>query len=118
MDKYSIIVQNLIRAGIKMVAVDFDLTILNIHTHGFWQFTSKMLATRVRPCFKHFLSEALNSNLHVAVVTHSPQADLVREVLELSLPDCDTRMIEIRGADGKWKEVRGVTKEGRFTYLT
>lgn len=118
MDKYSIIVQNLIRAGIKMVAVDFDLTILNIHTHGFWQFTGKMLATRVRPCFKHFLSEALNSNLHVAVVTHSPQADLVREVLELSLPDCDTRMIEIRGADGKWKEVRGVTKEGRFTYLT
>ena len=107
-------VQKLVSLSIKLIAVDFDLTIINVHTRGSWQFTSKALASRVRPTFKQFLTAALNCNdLHIAVVTQSPQVPLVREVLEQALPDCDTSAIHIRGTDGKWKELKGVTKEGR-----
>ncbi|KXJ18869.1 uncharacterized protein LOC110231704 [Exaiptasia diaphana] len=117
MDKYSKIVQNLLASGIKLVAVDFDLTILNVHTRGFWQFTSKMLATRVRPCFQKFLTVAVNSDLHVAIVTQSPQVSLVQEVMEQTLPDCDTGRIVIRGADGTWKMLKGVSKEGKQQHI-
>ena len=113
MEKYSSMVQRLVSLSVKLIAVDFDLTIINVHTRGSWQFTSKVLASRVRPTFKHFLTAALNcSDLHVAVVTQSPQVSLVREVLEQALPDCDTSLIHIRGSDGKWKELKGVSKEG------
>lgn len=113
MDKYSSMVQKLLSLSIKLVAVDFDKTIINIHTRGSWQFTSKSLVSRVRPSFKQFFTAVLNTNgLHVAVVTHSPQIPLIREVLEQALPDCDTSRIHYRGKDGKWKEVKGVTKEG------
>ena len=114
MDKYSSMVQKLVSLSIKLIAVDFDLTIINVHTRGSWQFTSKALASRVRPTYKRFLTAALNCNdVHIAVVTQSPQVPLVREVLEQALPDCDTSAIHIRGTDGKWKELKGVTKEGR-----
>lgn len=111
--KYKFLVDKLVSSGIKLLAVDFDLTILNVHTRGHWQFTPKMLATRVRPTFKTFLTEAVNSKqIHVAVVTYSPQVSLVREVLEESLKDCNTNAICIRGSDGKWEPFRGVTCEG------
>ena len=116
MEKYSSMVQRLVSLSVKLIAVDFDLTIINIHTHGSWQFTSKALVSRVRPTFKHFLTAALKcSDLHVAVVTQSPQVSLVREVLEKALPDCDTSVIHIRGSDGKWKELKGVSKEGEWS---
>ena len=51
--------------------------------------------------------------MFVAVVTHSPQATLVRQVLEESLKDCDTNEIAIRGSDNSWKKVHGVTGEGK-----
>lgn len=118
MDKYSSMVQKLLSLSIKLVAVDFDQTIINIHTRGNWQFTSKSLVSRVRPSFKQFFMTMLNSSdLHVAVVTHSPQIPLIREVLEQALPDCDTSRIHYRGTDGKWKEVKGITKEGTFVKL-
>ena len=114
MEKYSNIVQRLVNLGIKLVAVDFDLTILSIHTHGFWPFTSKQLIQKVRPSFQQFLTLALNSgHFHVAVVTQSPQIPLIQEVLREALPTCDTSKIIYRGTDGKWKEVKGISKEGK-----
>lgn len=119
MDKYSSMVQKLLSLSIKLVAVDFDKTIINIHTRGSWQFTSKSLVSRVRPSFKQFFTAVLNTNgLHVAVVTHSSQIPLIREVLEQALPDCDTSRIHYRGKDGNWKEVKGVTKEGIAFFCT
>ena len=101
--------------SIKLVAIDFDLTIVNVHTRGSWQFTAKALASRVRPTFKQFLAAALKCNdLHIAVVTQSPQVSLVREVLGEALPESNTDRVHIRGTDGKWKEVKGVTREGKL----
>lgn len=119
MDKYSSMVQKLVSLSIKLVAVDFDLTIINVHTRGSWQFTAKALASRVRPTFKQFLTAALKYNdLHIAVVTQSPQVSLVREVLEEALPESNTSRIHIRGTDGSWKEVKGVTKEGKIPTIS
>ncbi|KAJ7337268.1 hypothetical protein OS493_010125 [Desmophyllum pertusum] len=118
MDKYASMVQKLVSLGIKLVAVDFDLTIVNVHTRGCWQFTSKSLVSRVRPSFKQFFIAALNcSDLHVAVVTLSPQIPLIREVMEQALPESNTSRIHYRGTDGKWKEVKGVTKEGKQQHI-
>ena len=115
MDKYASMIQKLLSLSIKLVAVDFDLTILNVHTQGSWQFTAKALASRVRPSFKQFLAAALNCNdLYVAVVTQSPQVSLVREVLQEALPESNTGRIHIRGVDGTWKEVKGVIKDGKL----
>lgn len=117
MDKYARIVQKLVSLSIKLVAVDFDLTILNVHTHGNWQFTAKSLASRVRPAFKQFLTAVLECDqLHVAVVTQSPQVSLVREVLEEILPQSNTGRIHIRGNDGTWRAVKGVSKEGKIRH--
>ena len=117
MDKYAGIVQKLVSLSIKLVAVDFDLTILNVHTHGNWQFTAKSLASRVRPAFKQFLTAVLECDqLHVAVVTQSPQVSLVREVLEETLPQSNTGRIHIRGNDGTWRAIKGVSKEGKTRY--
>lgn len=118
MDKYTSMVQKLLSLSIKLVAVDFDKTIINIHTRGVWQFTSKSLVPRVRPSFKQFFTAMLNcSDLHVAVVTYSPQTTLIREVLEQALPDCDTSRIHYRGTDGNWKGVKGVPKEGKQQHI-
>lgn len=118
MDKYAGIVQKLVSLSIKLVAVDFDLTILNVHTHGNWQFTAKSLSSRVRPAFKQFLTAVLECDqLHVAVVTQSPQVSLVREVLEETLPQSNTGRIHIRGNDGTWRAVKGVSKEGKQQHI-
>ena len=118
MEKYVRIVQKLTSLNIKLVAVDFDQTIINMHTCGVWQFSSKSLVPRVRPSFKQFFKAALScGDLHVAIVTKSPQISLIREVMEQALPECDTSRIHYRGADGEWKEVKGVSKEGTCIHL-
>ncbi|XP_058941173.1 uncharacterized protein [Pocillopora verrucosa] len=118
MEKYVRIVQKLTSLNIKLVAVDFDQTIINMHTCGVWQFSSKSLVPRVRPSFKQFFKAALScGDLHVAIVTKSPQISLIREVMEQALPECDTSRIHYRGADGEWKEVKGVSKEGKQQHI-
>lgn len=118
MEKYARIVQKLISSNIKLVAVDFDQTIINIHTGGVWQFTSKSLVSRVRPSFKQFFAAALSgSDLYVAIVTQSPQISLIREVIEQALPECDTSRIHYRGADGGWNEMEGISKEGKQQHI-
>ena len=62
------------QTGINLLAVDFDLTLIDVHTGGCWVGSAAALASRVRPCMKRILDEALNSGIHVAVVTFSPQA--------------------------------------------
>lgn len=61
------------RAGIKLLAIDFDLTLIDVHTEGCWTGSAAALASRVRPCIKEVVDEALGSGIHVAVVTFSSQ---------------------------------------------
>jgi len=75
------------RAGIKLLAIDFDLTLIDVHTEGCWTGSAAALASRVRPCIKEVVDEALGSGIHVAVVTFSSQVTLISKVLVLLFPD-------------------------------
>lgn len=111
---YERMVDKLINNGIKMVAVDFDMTLVSVHTNGNWMFTARPLASKVRPGFPEFLSEVLKRGLWVAVVTFSPQVKLVKEVLGNVLPERDVERICIRGNTLDWKPYPSCRKEGRF----
>ena len=109
---YASMVDKLIREGIKLIAVDFDMTLVSVHTNGNWMFTARPLASRIRPGFPEFLSEALRQGLWVAVVTFSPQVELVREVLKTVLSETEVEKICIRGNTLDWKPYPSSRKEG------
>lgn len=60
-------------AGINFLAVDFDMTLVDTHTEGRWSRSASELASRVRPCMRQLLQDALYADIYVAVVTLSPQ---------------------------------------------
>ena len=82
-------VEILRRLHIKLIAFDFDCTIVSVHTGGQWLDTAEKLAEFVRPCFRDLLPALLHHahEFHVCVVTYSPQEQLIREVLRLALRD-------------------------------
>lgn len=74
--------------NIKLIAFDFDCTIVNIHTGGQWIDSPEKLAEFVRPCFRSLLPALLQTpDLYVCVVTYSPQEQLIKEVLKISMKD-------------------------------
>ena len=81
------IIATLVRKGVKVLALDFDMTIISVHTNGYWRQTTPKLAEHVRPCFKALLQEAIaEPDIYVCVVTYSIQPVLIRDVLQWVLP--------------------------------
>lgn len=115
---YEKLVDRLMNDGIKMVAVDFDLTLVSVHTNGNWIFTARPLASRIRPGFPEFLHEVLRRGLWLAIVTFSPQVELVREVLTFVLSEKNVERICIRGNTPDWKPYPRLRKEGMFLAKT
>jgi hypothetical protein len=82
------IIDSFRRAKLKLIAFDFDCTIVSVHTGGQWTDTAEKLAEFVRPCFKELLAVLLKcTDFFVCVVTYSPQEELIREVLRISLKE-------------------------------
>jgi hypothetical protein len=76
------------RLNIRVVAFDFDCTIVTIHTGGQWLDSPEKLVEFVRPCFRELLPCLLKcDDLYVCVVTYSPQEKLIREVLRILIED-------------------------------
>lgn len=76
-----------VNKGIRLLALDFDKTIVTVHTAGYWRGGSPQLAEHVRPCFQALMAAALEQKqLQLCVVTYSTQAQLIRDVLKLVLP--------------------------------
>lgn len=74
--------------NLKLIAFDFDCTIVTIHTGGQWMDSPEKLAEFVRPCFRELIPALLKChNLFVCVVTYSPQEELIRDVLRISMKD-------------------------------
>lgn len=71
---------------IRLVAFDFDKTIVNIHTGGRWRSSADELYAHVRPEFQCLIGGCLDHGIHVAVATFSTQKDLVDDVLKRSIP--------------------------------
>ena len=80
------IIDILISKGIKVLALDFDKTIVDVHTAGFWRQGTVKLAEHVRPCFEALMRAALPTDLHLCIVTYSMQPNLIRDVLRVVMP--------------------------------
>lgn len=82
------IIESLRRNNVKIIAFDFDCTIVNIHTGGQWCDSAEKLSEFVRPCFKELIPALLKCpDFFVCVATYSPQEDLIREVLKITMKD-------------------------------
>ena len=68
---------------VRLIALDFDLTLLDTHTGGSWEGTAAELVSHVRPQLYCLVNRAQSCGLHVAVVTFSDQTDLIHEVMEI-----------------------------------
>ena len=109
-------------AGAVLIAVDFDNTVINMHTGG-RSTEPELLASAFRPFFATLLRSAIVVGLPVAVTTFSTMEDEISAALALALPDVDTSKIIVRGADkrvwpdSEWKEIPGVFEHGKQHHI-
>ncbi len=80
------IIELIVSKGIRVLALDFDKTIVDVHTAGYWRQGTMKLAEHVRPCFEALIRAALPTDLHLCVVTYSMQPSLIRDVLRIVMP--------------------------------
>lgn len=76
------LVSTLEKKGIRVVAVDFDQTLIKIHSGGIWKDSTDNLAKHIRPCMKDLLETALQQELIVCIVTFHSQPWVIRELLK------------------------------------
>jgi len=108
-------VAGLVEKGVQMLAIDFDQTFVDCHTGGDWSRGPEALARHVRDFVPDLLVEASRRGLHVCIATFSPQTDLIRQVVEITLPaDLSSKMV-IKGNDRVWELPRGC--EGKQAHL-
>jgi hypothetical protein len=105
-DSVKQIIDLLHKSKIKLIAFDFDCTILSIHTFGQWTDSPEELAEYVRPYFKQLIIGLLKSsyNFNICLVSYSPQEELIRKVLEISLKLKPTEIINKIIVKGNTKE--------------
>jgi len=100
-------VAELSEKNVKLLTIDFDLTLVSMHTGGRWWGSAETLARSVRPVFKTIIPLCHMAGIEVSIVTMSQQTRLIANVLRSSL-QCDTTNIRIRGGEKK----RLVTESG------
>lgn len=76
------LVSTLDKKGIRVLAVDFDQTLIKIHSGGVWKDSTDNLAKHVRPCMKDLLEVALQREMIVCIVTFHSQPRIIRELLK------------------------------------
>jgi hypothetical protein len=106
-------VEGLVKGKILLIAIDFDLTIISIHTGGRWKWSADDLVPYVRPEFRCIICECLQKDIHVAVATFSDQVDLISDVLAATVAHDDAAQIPIYGGTAN---VRG-SFEGKRSQL-
>ncbi|GLE05599.1 hypothetical protein PINS_up014631 [Pythium insidiosum] len=96
------IVATLRDAGTKLVCIDFDATFVSVHTSGEWTSSAEELSRHARAVFLEMVPKLCEAGVHVAVVTFSPQVELIRAVLSICF-GCDVagRLI-VRCDDESW----------------
>jgi len=94
-------VAHLVAGDVRLVAIDADLTLFCVHTGGKWRGSAEELSLRIRPLFKALIRECVTVGLHVAIVTFSPQAQLIRDALLVAIPDVDLSDLLVRGGQRK-----------------
>lgn len=105
-----------IKVGINFLAIDFDQTMIDVHTGGRWKGTASELSEHMRTVFLHFVPEASNRNIRIAVCTFSGQTKVIRNVLEESFPSI-AELIVIRGNDHSWEYHGNGMKKGKQEHM-
>ena len=103
--------------GINLLALDFDQTILDIHTGGAWKGTLEELFPHVRPVFAQLIQAAVDSDIQVAVVTFSVQTRYVRGVLDHIVGIQASQQIPIRGGDRSWTYQGSGSLDGKQPHI-
>ena len=96
--------------------MDFDLTIVDIHTGGRWRGPAKELATEhIRPEMKCLINTSIDTDglLKPAIASFSAQPHLIQEVISIALPKAKNMTI-VGGRnrserDGKSTQLQAIT---------
>jgi len=90
------------RAGVLMLALDWDLTVIGCHTKNGWYGTAAELEPHIRPKFRTLIRASHKEGLIISIVTFSTQVVLVQQALQIAFPDIMTgdRPIIVRGNCG------------------
>jgi hypothetical protein len=102
--------------SVNFVALDFDQTILDIHTGGRWTGTVNELFPHVRPVFVGLMRACIAGDIQVAIVTFSQQTSVVRGVLDSILKD-DSTKVPIRGSDRTWSYRGKGSQQGKQPHM-
>eukprot|EP00538_Stauroneis_constricta_P007051 CAMPEP_0119561588 /NCGR_PEP_ID=MMETSP1352-20130426/18043_1 /TAXON_ID=265584 /ORGANISM="Stauroneis constricta, Strain CCMP1120" /LENGTH=213 /DNA_ID=CAMNT_0007609821 /DNA_START=126 /DNA_END=767 /DNA_ORIENTATION=- len=92
--------------GINLLAIDFDQTIVSVHTYGRWKDTVPALIPHIRTELKQLILLSVQNDIQIAIVTFSPQIRIVRGILEAIFADDNpefAQTIPIRGGDRSWE---------------
>ena len=110
-------VEKLEELGINFVALDFDCTVLDVHTFGRWEGTVEDLHDHIRPELKNLMLKALEKDIKLAIVTYSPQIHIVRGIVEHIVGPERVSLIPIRGGDKSWKYTGEGSMEGKQPFM-
>ena len=114
--KCSAAVDKLVDCGINFLAIDFDQTMIDVHTGGRWKGTALELTEHLRPVFLHLVPAATNKNIRIAICTFSGQTKTIRDVMEYVFPTI-AELIVIRGNDNTWKYHGNGFKRGKQEHM-
>ncbi|CEG40710.1 atp-binding cassette superfamily [Plasmopara halstedii] len=89
-------------AGAKLVCIDFDATFVTVHTGGLWSGTAAALRSHVRRFFELLVPLLCEIGVNVAIVTFSPQVQLIQNVLQLCFSPEIVAQVVVRGDDRAW----------------
>ena len=79
-------IHQILQKNVQVLAIDFDLTLVNQHTRGRWTRSPQELAQHVRPLFQDLFPIAQGAGIWIVIVTFSSQTELIQEVLRISMP--------------------------------
>ncbi|OWZ19886.1 ABC transporter [Phytophthora megakarya] len=88
--------------GAKLVCIDFDATFVTVHTGGLWSDSAAALRRHVRRFFLLLVPLLCEAQVNVAIVTFSPQVQLIQDVLRLCFSSHVTEQLVVRGDDRSW----------------
>ena len=117
-DRYGKMIKTLQqKLGIKLLAIDFDKTFVDVHTRGLWLRDSTDLVNHVRPGVRSLIANALSANLRVCIVTFSSQVTLISNVLKAALPESEVSHVIVRGCSGDWDSDLNIGRCGKQHHL-
>lgn len=111
------VVVAIVGAGIRMLALDFDETLISVHTGSDWTESAEKLANYFRSVFRLLILQSLDAGVHVAIVTRSNQTGLIRNVLDIVLTPLMAARVVIRGEDRSWNQSADILTAGKSQHI-